>query len=181
MKVKILTIFALLSLLLAIGCSRSKKEVETIPEPEAPEPVAESESIAEPVTPVVTPEEEPEDINAFDPSHIKLEDVYFDFDKSDLRPDTIETLDRHVRVLLANPNVNTLIEGHCDERGTEEYNMALGERRAERVRVYLESRGVESSRLRTISYGELRPKAPGHNEEAWSMNRRAHFVLSAAQ
>jgi peptidoglycan-associated lipoprotein len=87
-------------------------------------------------------------------------------------------LDRYVSVLNANPDLKVLVEGHCDERGTEEYNLALGERRANRVKTYLVNAGVDASRLKTISYGELRPKAQGSNEEAWALNRRAHFKLS---
>jgi peptidoglycan-associated lipoprotein len=76
-----------------------------------------------------------------------------------------------------NPNAKIRIEGHCDERGTNEYNMALGERRANSAKKYLIKLGVKESQLSTISYGEEKPLDPGHNEEAWAMNRRAHFAI----
>ena len=174
-------LLAITLLFLTIACS-GRKDVETdmIPAPITAEP-AETQPIEEPVTPVVVPEEEPEPLETFDPRQILLDDIHFDFDKSDLLAEARATLDRHARTLRANPNVKVLIEGHCDERGTEEYNIALGERRAERVRSYLESLGVSALRLRTISYGEMRPNDPRHNEDAWATNRRAHFVLSLAE
>lgn len=141
-----------------------------------PEPAA--TQIEEPIKPQVEETTEPEDLDKIDLSHIKMDDVYFDFDQATLRDDARATLNRHAEILKANPKVNVLIEGHCDERGTEDYNLALGERRAERVRSYLQSLGIGSERMRTISYGESQPKAMGSDESAWSQNRRAHFVLS---
>lgn len=105
------------------------------------------------------------------------EDIYFDFDKSALTPMAREVLDRKARWLQDNPEVSVVIEGHCDERGTAEYNLALGERRAESAKTYMVDLGVVSSRLTTITYGEERPVDSGHNEEAWAKNRRAHFVI----
>lgn len=173
------TLLTLALLTFTVACGGGKTvETEPMPAPVVEEP-QETEPIPEEVTPVVV-EEEPQDMMEIDLDHIRLDDVYFDFDKSDLREDTLSTLERHVMVLKANPKVRVLIEGHCDERGTEEYNIALGERRAERVRAFLVGSGIDASRLRTISYGEMRPKDPGHNEEAWALNRRAHFVLSLA-
>jgi len=106
-----------------------------------------------------------------------LKDVHFDFDKYDIRPEDAAILKGNAAQLMKNTGVRIQIEGHCDERGTVEYNLALGERRANSVQKYLVSLGVPSGRLSTISYGKEMPLDPGHNEEAWSKNRRAHFVV----
>ncbi len=105
------------------------------------------------------------------------EDVYFDFDQSMIRPDAQEVLRKKAEFLRENSMVSVVIEGHCDERGTAEYNLALGERRALAAKAFLMDLGISSSRLSTISYGEERPIDPRSNEEAWARNRRAHFVL----
>jgi len=104
----------------------------------------------------------------------KLETVYFDFDKATLREDAREKLRANAKQILAGSGTVT-IEGHCDERGSEEYNLALGERRANSVRQYLGNLGVPSSRMRVISYGEAKPAVQGHDESAWRWNRRAGF------
>ena len=93
-----------------------------------------------------------------------------------LRDDARKALDRNVEWLKANPTVRVQIEGHCDERGTEEYNLHLGERRANSVKQYLVKSGLDAARLFTISYGESRPVDPGHSEAAWAKNRRAQFA-----
>jgi peptidoglycan-associated lipoprotein len=103
--------------------------------------------------------------------------VYFGTDKYDLDEATRATLAAQARWLIANPNVRASIEGHCDERGTREYNMALGERRANAARDFLLSQGVPAARLLVTSWGKERPVAPGSNEEAWAQNRRAVTVL----
>jgi peptidoglycan-associated lipoprotein len=105
------------------------------------------------------------------------EDIYFDFDRSDLKPETQEILKRKAEWLRKNPGESVIIEGHCDERGTNEYNLALGDRRAQSAMNFLNDLGIAKSRLITISYGEERPADPRHNETAWSKNRRDHFVL----
>ena len=105
------------------------------------------------------------------------EDIYFDFDKSDLKPETQEVLKSKAEWLRKNPGESVIIEGHCDERGTNEYNLALGDRRAQSAKKFLNDLGIAESRLTTISYGEERPADPRHNETAWSKNRRGHFVL----
>ena len=106
-----------------------------------------------------------------------LKDIRFDFDKYDIRPQDTEILKDNAALLRQYPNVKVQIEGHCDERGTAEYNLALGERRANSTMRYLLSIGISADRLSTISYGEEKPLDPGHNEEAWANNRRAHFVI----
>lgn len=105
------------------------------------------------------------------------EDVFFDFDQSVLTAGARGVLERKAAWLRSNPDVSVVIEGHCDERGTAEYNIALGERRARSAMDFLVDLGISASRLRTVSYGEERPLDPGHNENAWALNRRAHFVI----
>ena len=104
--------------------------------------------------------------------------VYFGYDSSALTADTEGTLMRQAAFLNANPALTVTIEGHCDERGTREYNLALGERRATAARDFLLAQGVDSARIRTISYGKERPAVAGSNDGAWSKNRRAATVIN---
>jgi peptidoglycan-associated lipoprotein len=104
--------------------------------------------------------------------------VYFAFDSSALSADTEGTLMRQAGFLNANPALTVTIEGHCDERGTREYNLALGERRASAVRDFLLAQGVDSARIRTISYGKERPAVAGSNDAAWAKNRRAATIIN---
>lgn len=104
-----------------------------------------------------------------------LQDIHFDFDQHNIRPEDRAILEKNGQWLKGNPSAKVQIEGHCDERGTVEYNLALGERRAKSTKDYLISLGIEPDRLPTISYGEEKPLDPGHNEEAWAKNRRSHF------
>lgn len=106
-----------------------------------------------------------------------LKDIHFDFDKFDVRREDETILKENAAWLKKNPKAKIQIEGHCDERGTSDYNLALGERRANHVKQYLVSLGIASDRLSTISYGEERALDSGHHEEAWSKNRRVHFVV----
>ena len=106
-----------------------------------------------------------------------LKDIHFDFDKYDIRREDEEILKENAALLKKNPKMKIQIEGHCDERGTVEYNLALGERRANNTKKYFVSLGISSSRISTISFGKERPLDPGHNEEAWAKNRRAHIVV----
>ena len=107
----------------------------------------------------------------------QLGDIHFDFDKSDIRADSREILQKNADWLQNNPDIKIQIEGHCDERGTAEYNLALGERRAMSTKKYLISLGISADRIYTISYGEELPIDPNHSEDAWSKNRRAHFLV----
>lgn len=106
-----------------------------------------------------------------------LNDIHFDFDKYNIRPGDAEILKENAVLLKKYPKVKVQIEGHCDERGTNEYNMALGERRANSAKKYLIKLGVQEDRVPTVSYGEERPLDPGHNEGAWAKNRRDHFTI----
>jgi peptidoglycan-associated lipoprotein len=102
--------------------------------------------------------------------------IYFDFDKSDIKDEFRDILQAHAEYLASHPNVHVTLEGHCDERGTREYNIALGERRAKAVKRMLTLQGVAASQIETVSYGEERPAALGHDESAWALNRRVEFI-----
>ncbi len=108
---------------------------------------------------------------------LKIPDVHFDFDKYNLRPDAQEILKKGAPAYLKYRDYKLVVEGHCDERGTAEYNLALGEKRAMEAAKYLVNLGIEKERIRTISYGKEMPLDKGHDEAAWAKNRRAHFVV----
>jgi peptidoglycan-associated lipoprotein len=103
--------------------------------------------------------------------------IYFDYDRSNLKPDAQQVLREKAGFMRANPSYSVLIAGNCDDRGTEEYNLALGERRAMSAKKYLVALGISPNRLKTISYGELRPADPANNPVAWALNRRDSFKL----
>ena len=108
-----------------------------------------------------------------------LKDIYFDLDESDIRQSEVSTLEASAAWLRENPGHLVLIEGHCDERGTPEYNLALGDRRGRSTISYLASLGVPASRMSIISYGKERPVCTEQNEGCWSRNRRSHFLVKA--
>lgn len=122
------------------------------------------------------PKEQPEPVEA-GRAEKALKDAYYAFDSYELSPEARKTLQENADWIKANKGPVITIEGHCDERGTVEYNLALGERRAEAAKSYLVSLGVNADRLKTISYGKSLPVDQGHTEEAWAKNRRAHFVV----
>ncbi|MEW5908584.1 MAG: peptidoglycan-associated lipoprotein Pal [Thermodesulfobacteriota bacterium] len=122
-------------------------------------------------------EEEAKRKLAEEKARFENEDVYYEFDSATLLPVAQEILKKKAAYLKANPKIKVVIEGHCDERGTNEYNLALGDRRAKSALSFMANIGVESSRMSAISYGEERPVDSGHTEEAWAKNRRAHFVI----
>ena len=115
--------------------------------------------------------------NAAALADLNLQNIYFDFDKSSIRPDAREILKANAEIFTKNGTAQIVLEGYCDERGTAEYNMALGERRAQEAKQYLVNLGLTASRMETISYGEEKPLDPGHNEAAWAQNRRVQFLL----
>jgi peptidoglycan-associated lipoprotein len=114
-------------------------------------------------------------------TEIVFEDVHFDFDRFNLRADALKILDDAVAKLQANPDIQVTLEGHCDSVGSQQYNLALGERRATSARDYLVSRGIAASRLRTVSYGEDRPIADNNTGQGRAQNRRAHLVVVMTQ
>ena len=163
-----------LALMLVAGCGK-KSEVET--DPAAGADTGETtEEVPEAVVPeeVETVVDEGPDYVNLDPADYGVGDVFFAFDQYDLDDDSMGVLSRNARI-LKEAGVVVLISGHCDERGTIEYNLALGEKRARAVRDYLVSLGVPAGQLKVTSYGESKPFAMGSNEDAWARNRRAHF------
>jgi peptidoglycan-associated lipoprotein len=144
--------------------------------PTPPEPVAEPTVVPpEPVRDDAISSASLDDLNKNSP----LKPVYFELDSSDLSPVSQKALDENATLLKRYPTWAVTVEGHCDERGTAEYNLALGERRAIAARAYLVSIGISADRLRTVSYGKEFPFDPGHDEGAFAKNRRAHFVITA--
>jgi peptidoglycan-associated lipoprotein len=143
------------------ACHKKPPEPELVVAP-TPTPVEEAPAKPQPATP------QPD---------LELTSVYFDFDRSEVRADQVPGLDADLRALQADPRVTIEIQGHCDERGTTEYNLALGERRAHAVKQWLVLRGVGESRIRTVTYGEERPADAGHDEAAWARNRRADLIV----
>lgn len=144
--------------------------------PAPPEPVREPTIVPpEPVRDDAISSASLDDLNKNSP----LNPVFFELDSSDLSAAAQKALDADAALLKRYPSWAVTIEGHCDERGTAEYNLALGERRAIAARAYLVSLGIPADRLRTVSYGKEFPFDPGHEEAAWAKNRRAHFVITA--
>jgi peptidoglycan-associated lipoprotein len=157
-------------LLLTVGCQK-----KTVTQAKAPAPAPAPEKAPAPQQPAPAPAPmAPPDKSGM----IMQEDIYFDFDKSTLTPAAQDNLMQKAAWLRANANVTVTIEGHCDERGTNEYNLALGDRRADSAKAFLVDLGIAASRLTTISYGEERPVCLQKNEECWSKNRRGHFVIN---
>ncbi|UCD81412.1 MAG: peptidoglycan-associated lipoprotein Pal [Desulfobacterales bacterium] len=159
-------VFVIPGLMFSVSCQ--KKVVDATPEPVAEEKVEEKPVVKE--EPVVAPKA-PDMM-------VMQEDIYFEFDKSTLTPAAQDNLLRKAEWLRENSDTTITIEGHCDERGTNEYNLALGDRRAESSKAFLVDLGIDAARITTISFGEERPVDPRHNEEAWAKNRRAHFVVN---
>jgi peptidoglycan-associated lipoprotein len=107
-----------------------------------------------------------------------VQDSYFDYNKADIRPDAREALGKTASFLRDHPEVKVTIEGHCDERGSTEYNLSLGDRRANATRQYLVSLGISADRMNTVSYGKEKPFCMDHNETCWQQNRRGHFIMA---
>jgi peptidoglycan-associated lipoprotein len=165
-RFKWLILVIVIAMMIIPACA--KKQVTPVEQPEETIPPAEVAPIEQPAPPPPAVEK---------PVEIVLEDVFFDFDKYSIREDYKSVLSRNAELLMANPSARVLVEGHCDERGTNEYNMALGEKRAKAVIDFYTTYGIKSERLSMISYGEEKPFNTGHDEAAWAKNRRAHMVL----
>ena len=162
------------------GC---KKRVEPLPPPPPQQEAGErGPAVPQVETPAMQPLQETEvseisdDIDQINRSGL-LKKIYFDFDRSDLRPDAIATLDANASVLKKYATLRIRLEGHCDERGTEEYNIGLGDRRAKAAYNYLVNMGVSPSRMETVSYGKSQPEDMGRSEDAWAKNRRDVFLV----
>lgn len=156
---------------LVAGCA--KKPVATpTPAPTPPEAPAPTPPPPAPTPPVETPPPPVPGTHTED-----YAPVFFDYDSFGLRDDARAALDGNAKLMRDNPNVMVTIEGHCDERGTVEYNQALGEKRAQAARDYLVAAGISAQRMTVITYGKERPFATGSDEASWQQNRRAHFVV----
>ncbi|MCP4374377.1 MAG: peptidoglycan-associated lipoprotein Pal [Deltaproteobacteria bacterium] len=170
-------LFLIPGLLFTVSCAQQQvtdTTEETATEPEkAPEETA-TEATAQ--QPTADMSEEERAILAARNMFLS-EDVYFEFDKSSLDSMAQDVLSRKSDWMRDNPDVVVSIEGHCDERGTNEYNLALGEKRAESTKTFLVDLGIDAYRISTVSYGEERPVDDGHSEESWAKNRRAHFII----
>jgi peptidoglycan-associated lipoprotein len=176
--------------LLSIGACKSSgpkvqapaPSAETAPSPTPSDDDVSEETVSEPVTETIISEEVteelPDDLAELN-ARGYLGDVFFDTDRFDLTPTARDALAGNAAWLQEQPTISILVEGHCDERNTREYNLALGERRASSVRDYLVFLGIAPQRVQIISYGEERPFAIGSGENAWRLNRRAHFVIVA--
>jgi len=171
--------FALGSVFTLASCAKKVGKVEEPVRPAAPTaaPAAPAPAPTAPMAPSTKPVEDATAmraaVQAFESTH-----VYFDYDKSDIKAEAKSLMEKKAEFLRANASYKVTIEGYCDERGTNEYNMALGDRRAKSAMKYLNALGISANRMSTVSYGEEKPADPGHNEAAWAKNRRAEFKLS---
>jgi peptidoglycan-associated lipoprotein len=166
------------AMLFTVSCA--KEEVAAAPEPQV-EPAPPEEPIEEP-----PPGPSPEELKAQEMERALMaakfdfenSAIYFEFDSSALLPASQQSLALKADLLMAHPEISATITGHCDERGTDAYNMALGQRRADAAKAFMENLGVSPNQLNTISYGEEQPADPASNEDAWAKNRRAEFSIN---
>ncbi len=165
-------LLALIGALVISGCAKphATDDMESVPKPSSDIASASQTTSAEPAATDIQPVQ-PADIQ------VVLDQVYFTYDQSTLSEQARDTLATNAALLLTAPKLKVSIEGHCDNRGSDEYNLALGERRAQSVRAYLESLGIAPERLVTISYGEEMPIETAYTEMAWAKNRRAEFKM----
>ena len=167
---------------LVVACSP-----KPAPEPPPPPPAASPTPTVVTLEPTPAPTPKPTPVSAeedikkmtLDKVSSYLKPAFFDYDKADLRGDARDVLAANAAWLKSHPTIIFTIEGHCDERGTAQYNLALGDRRANSAKEYLVSLGIDAGRVKTVSYGKERPFATGHDEDSWAKNRRAHFVVTA--
>ncbi len=159
---RLLAVTLLAAGLVLVGCKKKPPEQAPVLEP-APAPAPQKQ--------VEVPKQVSDMVSNFSR-------VYFEFDSAALSDASRSALDANASIMAKHPDIKVEIQGHADERGTTDYNLALGQRRANAVYRYLTSKGVAASRLKVVSYGEERPLVPGHSERAWSQNRRAEFVIT---
>lgn len=177
-KLIVCLLAVMLVLSFAVACKKKPKEVPPAPPQTQEQPKVEKVEAPVVQEPQLTEEEvflqkSLDQINREKP----LATVYFDYDRAVIRDDARSVLDGNSSWLKKFKTAKILVEGHCDERGTEEYNLALGEKRAKAAQDYLLSTGIGSDRVKIISYGKSQPLNPGHDESAWQMNRRAQFLV----
>ena len=182
----VITVLLVFSLAIITGCpTKPPAPATTTPPPVEkiePAPSPAPEKVVEPpprpyVEPKVTETEIDDLIRRQNSSREFLRTIRFDFDKYDIRDDQVPVLQSNASWLKAHSDLKVVVQGHCDERGTIEYNLSLGDRRARSVKKYLADLGVSEDRMRTVSYGKERPIDPGHDEDAWAKNRRGEFEL----
>ena len=179
-------LFIILLLIFAVGCQKKYTRTALETQPSADDQVREEVMTSTPaeeevVESIVAVEEEritEEVLSAEEKAKSIFRDVLFDYDKYDIRPDARPVLDSVADFLKEEKYLNIVIEGHCDERGTNEYNLALGEKRAKAAQKYLLARGISSARMLILTYGEEKPVCISQNESCWQSNRRAHFVVT---
>jgi len=183
---KIFVCLLLISSMIVFGCAQRKVGQQLQPDDQQQQQLSDAaarekkgalkpeERITEQQLAKVETKEEP---SRFKEESGLFEDVFFDFDRYDIRPEAKPVLNNVSSWLLKNPAANLSVEGHCDERGTNEYNLALGDRRAKSVRDFLIALGIASKRIEIVSYGEEKPQCSEQTEECWAKNRRAHFVV----
>jgi peptidoglycan-associated lipoprotein len=178
-----LSLAVVLTLAATLGCGHKRPPAVTTSHPGG---------ATKPLPPPATEANEGADLSALDGSGAitrdmlsdangeggPLADIRFNYDEATLSDEARATLDKHAQWIQAHPGLRIRVEGHCDERGTVEYNLALGDKRAQAARDYLVSRGVPAGRLTAVSYGKERPIVPGHDEASFARNRRAHFAVS---
>src|SRR5574337_491206 len=176
LRMKALCIGALGGVLLLAACAKQPGVTAIQPPPQAAgAPGARGEVVTPP--PVPRPEQPVKQAAQAVRQESPLKDIFFDFDRSNIRPDAKAALAEDIGWLGTHATAAITIEGHCDERGTSEYNLALGERRAQAAKDYLVALGINAKRVTVVSYGKERPFIVGHDEYAWKWNRRAHFVV----
>lgn len=171
---RLLPVIAVLVIALALGLTGCKKKMPKEEVPPAPPKV---EDVAPPPAPDTTGQAAREHQAAMDADQARITAVYFDYDMSVIRPDQRDRVTTNAEIFRRWTDWQVNIEGNCDERGTNEYNLALGERRATAAKQALVAAGIEATRITTVSYGEERPADPGHTDTAWSKNRRAEFKV----
>jgi peptidoglycan-associated lipoprotein len=184
MKHLFIAFLIVLGMITITGCAhravtQAPEQPQVTPPPPAPKAGAEAQKETVTEAPV-TNAQQAEAGQAERELGTKVEDIHFDFDKSDIMDNAKPILKNLSGMLSANTKTNVVIEGNCDERGTSEYNLALGDRRANAAKTYLVSLGIPSTRIKTISYGKEKPLCTESTEECWTKNRRDHFVLTEA-
>ena len=183
-NLRVIFVVLILGLLIFTGCAE-KKSVVTSDAAQGQQVTSTTPTEQQTVT---TSKEPSESQDATTEKSVDLEkmarmkspvsDINFDYDSSSIRPDAREILKANANYFVRNRISSIIIEGHCDERGTAEYNMALGQKRAQETKTYLVNLGIKESIMKTVSFGEENPLDPASNEEAWAKNRRAHFVVN---
>jgi peptidoglycan-associated lipoprotein len=175
-----IVIVVILSLLMLSGCAEKKSVItgDSAQGKEISSTVTRGDTARDRSASEKAASEQSVDLEKMAQKASPVSDIQFDYDSSNIRSDAREILKINANYFIKNRISSIVIEGHCDERGTNEYNMALGERRAQETKKYLLNLGVKESLMTTVSFGEERPLDPASNEEAWAKNRRSHFVVN---